>query len=157
LDGSVVPDGIELKIPISESGTELSEDNQVVTIDKINDYLGTDIKIINGIMQVNSQGDLGTINSTDNVIQAIDNRLNTELNAFLKMPSYGFDVKNTVGETTAVVFLKTVKMKYKEAVEGDPRITDVKDVVVSVGENGAISVTSTITVFSSQITHKFAL
>ena len=90
-------------------------DNQVITEDKRGDYLGTDIMVDdNGNLLADSSGDLRTINDIDNVKQIINSILSTELNAFMKMPNFGFDAKHTIGEAGVTDVVGAIGLSIKK-------------------------------------------
>lgn len=137
-----VQSGEKVYIPVSEN-VIVDFDNRVITDDRANDYLGKDIKLVDGKFQGNSAGDLLTIEDIENMKQVVTNILNTEFNAFITLDNYGFDAKHTIGKASAGDFLKTVKIKYRSALVRDPRIVDVVDTMLSVNK-GKVTINGTI-------------
>jgi phage baseplate assembly protein W len=130
-------------VPLEET-TIVDLSNQVITPDKAGDILGHDIQLSEtGGFIPSSAGDLKTIDDIENMKQVVNNILSTELDAFVKLDNYGFDAKHTVGQAGIESAISLLKTKYIEALEKDPRIISVENVIVTVNK-GQVSINSDI-------------
>ena len=86
-----------------------------------NDNYGKDIKIENGDIAI-LNGDFATVGSTDNLNQAIQNRLQTALDSRIRLNAYG--IAASIGNTTEIEsYLLT---SIYNTVMQDPRIKSIE-------------------------------
>ncbi len=125
--------GDQVRIPILTRGAS-PEDNFVYSLTS-KDVYGIDIKLdIDDKMVVAAAGDLSQIEGTNNLIQAMNLRLNEKLGARLRLTIYGindsvgFAMSNSAPLSYAVSNLKDTLLQ-------DPRISEINDIKIgSIGD-----------------------
>lgn len=132
-----IKEGDTVFIPILNP-TEIPKNNNVLTTEKLNDNYGSDIKIDNGNIAVRN-GDLDIISGSNNLNQAISNRINTTINTRIRIPGYG--IKSSIGEQSFTNYLLS---SIEDTVLMDPRVKTVDSVNINgAGDSLEVSITYT--------------
>jgi len=93
------------------------------------EYLGRDIFLnSDNDLQINSNNDLTTVRYDNNLIQAIINRLRTQLGELPEHPDYGSRLNELIGTNPNELTLSTVKMYVKECLLQEPRIEEIIEI-----------------------------
>ena len=99
----------------------------------------------NGDFVATASGDLDTVSRSENLRQAIFNRLVTERGSLLHRPDYGIGIKRWQNDVLTIEVQRRLANEVAEQLERDPRIASVDSVQVSNGENGIIEINLKIT------------
>lgn len=115
--------GVPIRIPVLEQGG-IVIGNYVYT-EIVNDIYGADLRLdASGNIVVSGSGDLASLEGQDNLVQALNLRLNESLGSRLRLTVYG--IRNTVGGAMAnsspIAYITT---NIKDTVMQDPRVSDV--------------------------------
>jgi len=115
--------GSPIKVPVLIQGAQ-SFDNRVFT-EIVSDVYGVDLRLdAHGNLVVSGSGDLAVIEGPDNLIQALNLRLNESLGSRLRLTVYG--IRNAVGGAMSnsgpVSYIVT---NIKDTVQQDPRVSEV--------------------------------
>lgn len=100
----------------------LVQNQNLVTTNQ--DYLGTDIALVDGQVQF-VNGDLLTVTGSANLRQALQNRFRTPYGANPYHPRYGNKMLRMLGEIDQPHFSTMAKLYIKETAMQDPRVSDV--------------------------------
>jgi hypothetical protein len=124
-DNELTP-GMEIKVPITTRSVK-DLDNRIFSWDKISSF-GTDIKIDgNGQLIFSESGDFSVIANENNLVQAINLRLNENLGNRLRLTTYG--LKASVGfpgtDNAPVSYIIT---NIVDTLKQDPRINEVEEI-----------------------------
>lgn len=100
--------------------------------DIVNYNFGVDF---NNDWSFNSDGDLNIVSYDDNIIQAVVNRLNTELDElFVFYEGYGSVLKSFLGWKATENTLSLMKLEIDTVLNQDPRLNDFETSVNYIGE-----------------------
>ncbi len=123
--------GEEIYVPVSTDPGLINKDNFILTEDELRNPYGTDIRIDQeGEIVVLESSDVSTTTGVENVLQAVDLRLKTEVNSMIKQTAYGLLTQPGLAGTAEA--LSYVRMGLKNALIKDPRIAAVSNIRVSI-------------------------
>jgi phage baseplate assembly protein W len=97
--------------------------------------------------------DIATINGMENLYQAIQNRLLTEMGSLRLHPTYGSRLKTLIGKGSNTITQMLVKMMVTESLQYEQRIALIQNIDVSFNRTSQIMYISVeiISVYSTQI------
>jgi hypothetical protein len=122
-----------IKIPVITKGK--TPENNLVYTELRNDVYGSDIKLDNsGKIVAMASGDLARIEGIENLVQAINLRLNDQLGSRLRLALYGIrdSIGFAMGETTPVAY---VMANIKDTLMQDPRVDGVENIRLKVDKD----------------------
>jgi len=127
--------GEELFIPIQVEPAEGQNKEQfILTEDASRDPYGSDIRLdANGNLVIQENSDLALISGIENVKQAIDLRLNTEVGSLIKQSAYGITAQAGFAGTSMAI--RYLKLSIRSTVIQDPRIQSVDNLIASLGKD----------------------
>ena len=104
---------------------------------------GTDCLLQDGQLTANANGDVATISGVPNLVQALENRLETHPGDLTFHPTYGCKVYTLLGQGADQSTLQLAASFVASAIQADPRISSVEGAAVSVtGDTVAVSATA---------------
>lgn len=127
--------GMLLYIPtqaeISEGDTK---ESYIITEDVSRDPYGSDIQLdSDGKIIIQENSDFALISGVNNVIQAVNIRLNTTVGSMLKQSAFGITAgAGFAGTTMAISYLK---LSLKATLSSDPRIEEITNIAVDLGKD----------------------
>lgn len=122
--------GNEIYVPASTNPGFINKDSFIITEDNARDPYGVDVQLVDGALNVQESGDVALIGNTENVLQAVDIRLNTQVNSMIAQTAFGLMTQPGLAGTAEAV--SYVRMGIKDAIIKDPRIASVDNVQVSI-------------------------
>jgi hypothetical protein len=130
--------GNKIKIPILNE-SDLFINNEIYANPNNRDNYGVDISIKNGDINF-SDNDIALVYGVDNVNQAINNRLSSQMEERVRQPYYGL-VKFVGNSTESLTFLNN---SIKTTVSEDPRVLSIDNLKIKgMGDNLQIKLTYT--------------
>lgn len=127
VDNSELIVGSVIYIPTQADVIDPNADIYVISEDVLRDPYGSDLQIDNnGNLIVQENGDLAVITGVDNVIQAIDMRLMTDVGSVITQTAYG--LISGVGIAGTTMALSYIRMNLKASLIQDSRIEDIKNI-----------------------------
>ena len=115
----------------------------------INPYWGTDLYILNGDLAVLPNGDLATITGSDNINQALQNRLATEVGFLDEDATYGNDISTYIGRTDLDEQVQLISISTSNALSADPRVASIDSIAVNNIGPGTYSVFAQVSIHGS--------
>jgi uncharacterized protein YoxC len=136
--------GTRIYIPVVSEAGAAEKDSFVITEDAARNPYGSDIKIDeDGRIVVLESNDVALISGIENVKQAINLRLATEVGSMIKQTAFGLAAQPGLAGTTMT--LKYVRMSLKDALLQDSRIEDISNLSVT-SEADRLSVSMDISI-----------
>lgn len=125
--------GDEIFLPIQLEPSEGTNKEQfILTEDAARDPYGSDIRVDGtGNLVIQENSDLALISGVENVKQAIDLRLNTEVGSLIKQSAYGITAQAGFAGTTMAI--RYLKLAIRATLIQDPRIQSIDNMIVSIG------------------------
>jgi len=122
--------GDTLFIPVETEITEgEGKESFILSEDSSRDPYGSDIQIdSNGNLVIQENGDFAKVSGIENIKQAINLRLNTEIGSLIKQSAYGIAAQ--AGFAGTDMALKYMKMAIRATVTQDPRIESVENIKI---------------------------
>lgn len=97
--------------------------------------IGTDI---NSEWSFNSEGDLNLVSGNDNIVQTIQNRLNTDYDSLMFYDGYGSFLSTFYGWKRNLETLQYMEKEIKNTLLNDPRFNDIT-VELEYGGKGTVN------------------
>jgi hypothetical protein len=106
---------------------------------------GTDVQFnADGYVVVSANGDVATLAGYENIIQALDRRLNTEVGALPYDDTFGIGLNSVVGEVGADERREILRSRLSDSILVDPRVKTIKSMSLTAPASDAIKINSTI-------------
>lgn len=118
-----VPAGIDIKIPVLTKD-EKNQNNRIYTPPEQRDNYGRDIGVTDSGGFAVDRGDFGIVTGSENLQQALGNRLATAGEKRIRQGSYG--LRNSIGDPMAIGSYLTASIE--QTVKEDPRIDRIDDI-----------------------------
>lgn len=132
--------GNEIFVPVQTQSVNNNKDNYIITEDTSRDPYGSDIRLdSNGNIVLQESNDVSLTSGVENVLQAIDLRLKTQVGSMITQTAYGLAAQPGLAGTAQA--LSYVRMGLKDALLRDPRISQVKNIKVGI-ERDQISIST---------------
>ncbi len=96
----------------------------------INPFWGSDLQITNGDLVSATGGDLNIVANAQNLQQALQNRLGTEIGNLLEDSTYGVDLFSVIGRKDIGQITALLEQITTTALLGDPRVSNVNQISV---------------------------
>ena len=120
--------GMEILVPTTSGAVSL-KDSLILSEDTARDPYGSDIQLDeHGNMVVYEGGAVATVSGIDNVVQAINMRMATQIGSMIKQTAFG--MLSSVGYAGATYAIAYAKMNFQNALIQDPRVVSVDKVNV---------------------------
>lgn len=104
------------------------------------DIFGTDIAMSGGQIQFGISGDLATVSGADNLLQALDNRMQSALGDLVYHPAYGNGLPVMIGKGGTTESAELCGVFVGRCISGDARIDSVQSITVTLS-GGTAAVT----------------
>jgi len=129
---AVILSGSTIKIP--------SNNLSVSAETEVNDIFGTDIKLNRGRIEYEN-GDIKTISSISNLVQALRHKIITEPGELLFYPFFGCDIYSLIGNSSGPVNALVAKGFVGRTIKSDKRVNNInKASVVVEGDSIAVEI-----------------
>ena len=120
--------GMEILVPTTSEVVSL-KDSLILSEDTARDPYGSDIQLDeHGNMVVYEGGAVATVSGIDNVVQAINTRVATQIGSMIKQTAFG--MLSSVGYAGSTYAIAYAKMNFQNALIQDPRVASVDKVNV---------------------------
>lgn len=134
--------GESIYVPVSTDPGLINKDNFIITEDELRNPYGADIALdSDGNIIVLESNDVALVEGENNVLQAVDLRLSTQIDSMIKQTAYG--LMSQPGMAGTAEALAYVRMGIQSALIKDPRISQIKNLQVGI-DRDTISVTTDI-------------
>jgi len=122
--------GEKIFIPIQVEPSEGTNKEQfILTEDVARDPYGSDIRVDDtGNLVIQENSDLSLVSGIENVMQAIDLRLNTAIGSLIKQTAYGITAQAGFAGTNMAI--RYLKLAIRSTLIQDPRVESVDNMVV---------------------------
>ncbi|MHB1420099.1 MAG: baseplate family protein [Bacillota bacterium] len=143
----VLKTGDVLRIP----GKTTLDENFVLDQEQFMFLLGEDFRLDGNGNMFLEDGDLQTVKGSDNLVQALRDRWNTEPGELTYHEDYGNRVLTSLGELNATYFHALAKVWLRLSALQDPRIADVQNVVVRAEEDRLLVENADVKIFNTSV------
>ena len=135
-----IPAGTDIKIPVLTKN-EKNQNNWIYASPQLHDIYGRDMAINeNGDFDISPDEDIAAVSGTDNLLQAINNRLTTAAGKRIRVGAYG--IRATIGDPMAIN--SYLMGSIERTVNEDPRIERIEDISFE-GKGDVLLITVTYT------------
>jgi len=136
----VLLSGQSIKIP---SATNESEP----TVSTADNVLLTDCALTGGKLTVDESGDLTLVSGRDNLKQAINHRVRTDMGELIYHPGYGCKLQRRKGRKNNAVVVLLGRMDIQESLKQETRLKSINSITVT-AEGDVLSVQANVTPIS---------
>ncbi len=128
-------------VMLSGDVIKVPSNNPIVSAEtELNDIFGTDIKLENGLIEVEN-GDMKTVSGVKNLVQALQHKVITEPGELLFYPLYGCDAHSLIGASSGPVNALIARGFVARAIKSDRRVNNINKSTVTVqGDSIAVEI-----------------